>query len=91
MDRTDKFLQDGIVEVNFIVPKRTTRLTLRAEFNDANGGTRAVAELTALPAFSPNGKFVSVSLRSGDPVAVGNFVVLQFNANFRPDKFQYLV
>lgn len=89
-DRENIYLDEGIVEVKFVVPKKTTRLVLRAEYSDEKG-SRTVTELAVTSAYSPSGKFVSVSPRTGDPVTVGNFVVLQFQANFRPHHFHYVV
>ncbi|OXA61880.1 Complement C3 [Folsomia candida] len=88
--RDKRYFDEGIVEVNLIVPKKATRVVIRAEYSD-DKGSRTVAELVAVPAFSPGGKYVSVSLRTGDPVAVSHFVVLQFQANFKPQHFHYVV
>jgi hypothetical protein len=87
--RQERYLEEGIVEIKLIVPKRATRLVIRAEYTDEKG-SRTV-ELNANPAYSPSGKYVSVSLRTGDPVTVGNFVVLQFQANFNPEHFHFVV
>lgn len=61
--RQERYLEEGIVEVKLIVPKKTTRLVIRAEYSDEKG-SRTVAELNASPAHSPGGKYVSVSLRT---------------------------
>lgn len=85
----ERYWEEGILYFKFDVPPKVSELTLRAFYEDADGGN-VQAKMKAIQHYSPNKKYMSVRSSSAD-AEVGEFAVFHVKTNFILQTFQYVV
>lgn len=85
----ERYWEEGILYFKFNVPPEVSELTLRAFYENAEGGN-VQAKMKAIQHYSPSKKYMSV--RSSSAYAeVGEFAVFHVKTNFILQTFQYVV
>ncbi|KDR15355.1 CD109 antigen [Zootermopsis nevadensis] len=85
----ERYWEEGILYFKFDVPPKVSELTLRAFYEDAEGGN-VQAKMKATQHYSPNKKYMSVRSSSTN-AEVGEFAVFHVKTNFILQSFQYVV
>nr|XP_045621040.1 CD109 antigen-like isoform X1 [Procambarus clarkii] len=83
-----RFRKEGILQFTLDIPEGAGELEMRAVYRDEAG--TASASMRGVPVHSPKARYLHLTT-STDLATVGDFAIFQVRANFRVDKFQYLV
>nr|XP_027238444.1 uncharacterized protein LOC113829465 [Penaeus vannamei] len=83
-----EFRKSGMLRFTFSVPKEATNLRLSAVYKDDKGTASTTAQ--AVRPHSRSGRYIHVT-SSTTAAHVGEFAICHVRANFRMEKFQYLV
>ncbi|XP_069950501.1 CD109 antigen [Cherax quadricarinatus] len=83
-----RYRKDGILQFTLDIPEGAEELEVTATYRDSV--STSSAKVRGVPVHSPKGRYLHLTT-STDTATVGEFAIFQVRANFRMDKFQYMV
>lgn len=86
----DRFSRTGVASFRFDVPERASSVELTATFETENADDLAEQKVLAVSKYTSEGRHLKV-WTSSDDLAVGDYAILHFSANFDVDVFYILV